>query len=109
MSTATIRVHGVNWKHARMVMRSPTMDRSNAVEVECGEDVAIGSAFLTWEPHNRAWAPSGDSLDCWVSRSILDWVDRHPEYRDSVLTEIRDWQERTVSLTADEGEWGGGR
>lgn len=67
------------------------------------DEVVNGSAWLCRDMVNGGWEPAGDSLDSWLSRAIMEVIDRHPHLRQAIVENAQDWRVHTVTVAADGG------
>jgi hypothetical protein len=67
------------------------------IRISSGDDSATGSAMLCRDEVNGGWVPMGDSIECWLSRSVIDLGETTGTLA-KVVAEVQDWRVRTVTL-----------
>lgn len=73
------------------------MMRTIRLRLEHGDESAEGTALLVRDDINGGWEPIGDSVDSWLSSTIIDMAVRL-DVLDEVVREAR-WQSvRSVAL-----------
>lgn len=71
--------------------------REVLLRISSGDDSATGSAVLCRDEVNGGWVPMGDSIECWLSRSVIDLGEATGTLA-KVVAEAQDWAVRTVEV-----------
>ncbi len=74
--------------------------REVLLSIAHGDESATGSAMLCRDKINGGWVPMGDSIDCWLSWSIIDMA-KATETLAEVAAEAQDWRVRAIALGAE--------